>query len=234
MTQAYFSSGYGFALLLMFILMYILQFATLKDVQIKEKNQKYDLIHIKMYLSGIFQTLLIIMMLLMPIILFLINLNWLTAFLCILLTYSMITVTLIQMKKLEKNLSIINEKRNETNKNLYLNTLIIKKYFRISAIIFVAGLIFLITLNVQGLFLIEKMGDTYGYDLQVFGLIILIIYALGKFANGTVEKVISLVMLENDQLNAIKDLEIDQEKVKNCKVSTDVKKEKEKEKKKKK
>lgn len=224
MIQAFFGNGYGIVVLLLYISMYVVQYNTMVDIKIVEKNKKYDNHFMKMYSLSIMQVTLIIMVLIMPVVLFLINLNWFTVFLCIFYAYTLAIMVLRSHKKLEKNLSNIIKNRKPSENQHYLNNIYIKKYFQSSVIIFVIGLIVLLYLNIQGLFYTETMGDTYGYDLIICVSLIILIKFLTSVAILTSNRVIELENIEHNHLKSIKDIEIDTEKLKECKIKTDIKK----------
>ena len=223
MAQAFFMYGDGILLMIVLLGIYMGCLTSIKDIKYVSNNMKLDNTIIFVYSVFAIQLGIVLSIAIIPIIMFLFNVNWLTTFSCLIFALITYIVMLLTYKKLQEKILKIKENRTDKDKQHYENNKYIKLFYPIATAIFVLGELFLLTHVIMVYKYIEQMGSTYGYDFIIFGIIIFIFYVLIRFTIFIVDKV---SVLENEEKEHLKNCpEIDRDKLKDCKIDTDIRKE---------
>lgn len=223
MAQAFFMYGDGILMMIVLLGIYLACLVSITDVKYVSNNVKLDNTIIFVYSVFTIQLGIVLSIAIIPIIMFLLNVNWLTTFSCLIFSLITYIVMLLKYKKLQEKVLKIKENRTQEDKQHYENNKFIKLFYPIGTAIFVFGELFLLSHVIMVYKYIEKMGSTYGYDFIIFAIIICIFYLLIQFTIFVVDKV---SIIENEEKEQLKNCpEIDNEKLKDCKIDTDIRKE---------
>lgn len=224
MTQTFFMYGDGILLMIVILGLFLGCISAINDVKIVSNNMKLENTMLLIYSLFTIQIGMVLSIIIMPVVMMLLNVNWFSTFICATLSLTIYIILLTKYKHLQTDILKIKENRTKEDRQHYINNKLIKQYY------YVASLIFLVIESVIGYnlykvyFDIDNMGSTYGYDLLVFLIIIATSTLLIEYTRFVVKSVANFEKEEKEHLKNLP--EIDLEKLKDCKINTDIKKKK--------
>lgn len=224
MTQTFFMYGDGILLMIVILGLFLGCISAINDVKIVSNNLKLENTMLLIYSLFTIQIGMVLSIIIMPAVMMLLNVNWFSTFICATLSLTIYIILLTKYKNLQSDILKIKENRTKEDRQHYTNNKLINQYY------YVASLIFLVIESVIGYnlykvyFAIDTMGSTYGYDLLVFLIIIATSTLLIEYTRFVVKSVANFEKEEKEHLKNLP--EIDLEKLKDCKIDTDIKKKK--------